>query len=87
MYKIWAQKIKDNKIIDSITIFGEKDIAKSDERDKCLNEVCEKFDISVPIWLDKHQNEFYNFFAVTFFQEDFIDEINFDKLKIERIDN
>ena len=87
MYKLWAKKIKSNKIIDSIVVKNKEDISLEQKRDKCLKEICKKLDISVPVWLKKHDFEFSQFKYVIFYSHDFIDEIDFDKLEIELIDD
>lgn len=87
MYKLWAKKISKNKIINSVTVSNKENININEKRDKCLKEICQKLDISVPIWLNKHELEFKQFKYVTFFPQDFIDEVDFDKLEIELIDN
>lgn len=87
MYKLWAKKIKHNKIISSITVKNDEDISFSEKRDKCIKEICQKFDLSVPLWLEKHRIEFSEFKYVTFYEDDFIDDIDFDKLEIEIIDD
>lgn len=87
MYKLWAKKIKHNKIISSITVKNDEDISFSEKRDKCIKEICQKFDLSVPLWLEKHRIEFSEFKYVTFYEDDFMDDIDFDKLEIELIDD
>lgn len=87
MYKLWAKKIKHNKIISSITVKNNEDISFSEKRDKCIKEICQKFDLSVPLWLEKHRIEFSEFKYITFYEDDFIDDIDFDKLEIELIDD
>jgi len=87
MYKLWAKKIKSNKIINSIVVKNKEDISLEEKRDKCLKEICKKLDLSVPIWLKKHELEFSQFKYVIFYSQDFIDEIDFDKLEIELIDD
>ena len=86
MYKLWAKKIKRNHLVDSIVVKNNEDISTSEKRDKCLKEICQRLDISVPIWLKKHDLEFSQFKYVTFYPQDFIDEIDFDKLEVELID-
>jgi hypothetical protein len=87
MYKLWAKKIKSNKIIGSITIKNNEDISFSHKTDKSIKEICQKFDLSVPLWLEKHRTEFSEFKYVTFEADDFIDDIDFDKLEIELIED
>lgn len=87
MYKLWAKKITKNHITDSIVVKNNEDIATSEKRDKCLKDICQKLDLSVPIWLKKHNEEFSQFKYVTFYPQDFIDDVDFDKLEIELIDD
>ncbi len=87
MYKLWARKISRNKIINSITVKNKDNISNIDKRDKCLKEICQKLDISVPVWLKKHETEFSQFKSVTFYPQDFVDEVDFDKLEVELIDD
>lgn len=87
MFKLWAKKIKDNKIIASLIIKNKENISSSEKTEKCLKEICQKFDLSVPLWLEKHDMEFSQFKYVTFYQDDFIDDIDFDKFEIELIDD
>lgn len=87
MYKLWARKIKDNKIIASLNIKNNENISSSEKLEKCLKEICQKLDLSVPLWIKKHNIEFSQFKYVTFYQDDFIDDIDFDKLEIELIDD
>ncbi|MFA9423159.1 MAG: hypothetical protein ACERLG_06255 [Sedimentibacter sp.] len=87
MYKLWAKKIKSNKIINSLVVKNKEDLSLEEKRDKCLKEICQKLDISVPIWLKNHELEFSQFKYVTFNPHDFIDEIDFDKLEIELLDD
>lgn len=87
MYRIWAKKIRNNSIIASLNIKNNEKISLDEKRDKCIKEVCQKFDLSVPLWLKKHQDEFSQYKYVIFYPEDFIDDIDFDKLEIDLIDD
>lgn len=87
MYRLWAKKIKSNKISDSLVVKNNENISPDEKREKCLKEICQKFDISVPVWLKTHDMEFSQFKTVTFYPHDFIDDVDFDKLEIELIDD
>ena len=87
MYKLWAKKIKDHRIINSIVVSNKDNISAEEKRGKCIDEICKKFDLSVPVWLKRHDMEFSQFKYVVLYPEDFIDEIDFDKLEIELIDD
>lgn len=87
MYKLWARKIKNNRIINSIVVKNKDNISLDEKRKKCMDEICKKLDLSIPVWLKKHDIEFSQFKYVVLYPEDFIDEIDFDKLEIELIDD
>ena len=87
MYKVWAKKIKNNKIIDSQTIKNNEKINLNEKRDKCLAQDCEKLDLSIPLLLKKHTDEFSEFKYIIFYPEDFIDDIDFDRLEFELLDD
>jgi len=87
MYRLWAKKISKNRIVNSIVVKNKEDMSPAEKRDKCLKELCQKLDISVPVWLKKHELEFSQFKYVIFYPQDFIDEIDFDKLEIELMDD
>lgn len=87
MYKLWARKIRKNHLIESIVVENAEDISTLEKRDQCLKEICRKFDISVPVWIKKHDLEFSKFKYVTFYPQDFIDEVDFDKLEVELMDD
>ncbi len=87
MYKLWAKKIKNNSITASLNIKNNEPISMDEKRDKCIREICQKFDLSVPVWLKKHEDDFIQYKYVTFYPDDFVDEIDFDKLEIDLIDD
>lgn len=51
-----------------------------------LDEVCSKFDLSKPIWLDNTIVEFKRHRKARFTQDNFIDSIDFDYLEIQVIE-
>lgn len=87
MYRLWAKIIKKGRIIESIDINNDKEISLDQKRKECFEEICYKLDLSIPLWLDKHSKEFKDFKRVTFLPDDFIDDIDFDKLEIDLIDD
>lgn len=87
MYRLWAKAIKNNKTIKSIDVKNGENISQELKLKKCLSEIFNKLDISAPIWLSKHDKEFMEFKKIIFLKDDFIDEVNFDKLEIDLIDD
>lgn len=74
-------------MVSSIVVKNKEEIDLVAKRDKCFKEICSKLDISVPLWLKKHDLEFSQFKYVTFYPQDFVDDVDFDKLEIELIDD
>ena len=87
MFRLWAKEFKENRLIKDITI---TDTSKEKNRTKkvfdALDEVCYEFDLSRPIWLDRNINEFKRIDKTRFYQDNFIDSIEFDFLEISVIE-
>ena len=87
MFRLWAKKFKDNRMLDDITI---TDPSKEKNRTKkvfdAVDEVCYAFDLSRPIWLDSNIDEFKRHDKTRFYQDNFVDSIDFDYLEIHIIE-
>ena len=82
MSRLWVRVMRDHRI--------EKQDACPcawGEEAKALTEVCKKFDIPCPIWLPKHEREYDSFRRTAFTSEHFVEEIAFDRLEIEFLDD
>ena len=53
---------------------------------KTQDEVNYTFDLGKPIWLDKTVKEFQNHSRARFYQDNFIETIDFDYLEIQMIE-
>ncbi len=53
---------------------------------RALEEVCCQFDLGKPIWLDKTAADFKRHRKTRFTQDNFIEEIEFDYLEIQVIE-
>ena len=82
MSRLWARVIRDHRIEKQDTrpcAWGEENEA--------LTELCKEFDIPRPIWLPKHERAYASFRRTAFSREHFIEEVPFDKLEIEFLDD
>jgi len=50
-----------------------------------LMKVCEHFDLTKPIMVQKHYNEIERFNRTIFYADDFIEAVDFDTLEVEII--
>lgn len=53
---------------------------------RALDEICYAFDLSKPIWLDSTIAEFKRHSKTRFYQDNFVDSIEFDYLEIQVIE-
>lgn len=83
MLKLWGKLIESNKIIDQEVVVINEDIEYEEELKKCIIELCYKFDIQKPYWLKKNLDEYNKIKKTTFTQDNFIEEIRFDRFQIE----
>ncbi len=82
MSRLWARIINRHHIARQATIdclWGEEE--------RVLVEICREFDIPCPMWLEKHYREYKDFRRTSFLPEHFIEEVPFDKLEIEFLDD
>lgn len=82
MTRLWAKIILKQRI-------HRQAIAECEWADvkDALTEICRELDIPRPLWLKKHETEFEKFRRTAFAAEHFMEEIPFDKLDIEFIDD
>ncbi len=82
MDKLWVRLMKNHRMVKHTTIPCEWD-----EVQDVLTEVCREFDVPMPLWLDKHEFEFGQFRRTAFTQDHFVEDIRFDRMEIEMIDD
>ncbi len=81
MFRVWGRTFKSNKMLQSTTI--ELDIPDETRTHKvfmALEQICEEFDLSNPIWLDSNINEFKCIARTRFYADSFVESIDFDYL-------
>jgi hypothetical protein len=76
--KYWAKIKIEDRMLKDVIVEGE-------ELRSAVAAVCDAFDLSKPIMLDKHLNETRDFNRTVFYPDDFIDSVSFDSLEIEKI--
>jgi len=51
----------------------------------CLIKLCRELEIPTPLWLEKNTMEFARFHQTIFFEEQFIDKVNFNRFQIKML--
>ena len=86
MFRLWGKEFKDNHMIKDTTICDDSDDTRTHKIFNALDEICYEFDLSKPIWLDVNINEFKRHSKARFYQDSFVDSIDFDFLGIQGIE-
>ena len=80
---IWGKIWKDNHLVRDAVITDESDDTRTHKIFHALDELCLTFDLGKPIWLDATIREFKRHSKARFYQDSFIEEIEFDYLEIQ----
>lgn len=84
--KLWLKVMKNTKIIkDTVIECSDKENYQANLK-VCITTGCEKLDIPKPYWLPSNLTEYNTFNKSTFTEDNFMEEIDFDKLVIAEID-
>lgn len=84
--RIWIKEILDNHLIKDIVITNEENDTRTHKVFKALEEACHAFDLGQPIWLDSNINDFQKHAKTRFTKDSFIEEIPFDFLEFQVIE-
>lgn len=87
MFRMWGKIIKDNRFLKDTTIcIGDYSMSRTDMVFQALDEMCYEFDLGKPIWLDSNVHDFKVHSKTRFGQDCFIEQIEFDYLEIQVIE-
>ncbi|MCI8327028.1 MAG: hypothetical protein HFI37_04545 [Lachnospiraceae bacterium] len=81
--RIWFKLIKDNRILKDTSITDESNDTRTHKIFHALDEICYTFDLSKPIWLETTIADFKRHAKARFYQDNFIETIDFDYLEIQ----
>ncbi|MBP5198921.1 MAG: hypothetical protein J6033_07705 [Lachnospiraceae bacterium] len=79
--RIWARIWKENHMLSDMVVENHEADTRTHKIFNALDEVCVKFDLSKPIWLDKNIADFKRNSKTRFSSDNFIDSIDFDYLE------
>ena len=80
MFRVWSRIMKDNKLIVDTTIEIDDSDTRTHKVFRALEKTCHELDLSNPIWLETNIKEFKKIARTRFYQDSFIDKIDFDYL-------
>ncbi len=86
MFRLWAKIFKDNRMLADTVICNASADTRTHKIFQALDEICYQFDLGKPIWLDSTITEFKRHDKARFYQDNFIEQIPFDYLEIQVIE-
>ena len=86
MFQLWAKEFKDNRMLRDMTVRDDSEDTRTHKIFRALDKICYEFDLSKPIWLETTIAEFKRHARTRFYQDNFVDEIEFDYLEIHVIE-
>ena len=87
MFRIWAKIWMGNRMLRDMVVCNDNaQMTRTHKIFAALDEICNEFDLSKPIWLDATVADFKKHDRTRFTQDNFIDKIEFDFLEIHVIE-
>lgn len=86
MFRLWAKIWKDNRMLKDTVICDDSALRRTQKVFAGLEQAAVTFDLGKPIWLDKTVKEFQQHSRARFYQDNFIEEIDFDYMEIQVIE-
>lgn len=87
MFRLWAKIMVSGKMVKNMIIENsDSSLNRTKKIFNSIDEICYAYDLSKPIWLDKNIREFKKNSRTRFTKDNFVDEIEFDSMDIEVIE-
>ena len=86
MFRLWGKEFKDNRMLRDTVICDETDDTRTHKIFNALDQICYEFDLGKPIWLDANITDFQRHDKTRFGADHFIEQIDFDYLEIQVIE-
>lgn len=87
MFRMWGKIWKNNHLLqDTVICITDYSLSRTAMVFQALDNICYEFDLSKPIWLDVNISEFQRTAKTRFTQDCFIEQISFDFLEIQIIE-
>ena len=86
MFRLWGKIFKDNRLQSDYVVEDSSADTRTHKIFHAMDELCIKFDISHPIWLESNIKDFKRHNKVRFTSDNFIDNYSFDYLEIHIIE-
>lgn len=86
MFRLWVRLFKDNHMLQDTVICNDEEDARTHKVMGSLEKACYELDLPKPIWLSVNVNDFKKTSKCRFTQDSFIEEVPFDYMEINVIE-
>lgn len=86
MFRLWGKIWKDNHLLTDTVVCDDTEDTRTHKVFRGIEEICHHLDLGIPIWLDSCISEFQKHAKVRFYQDSFIESIEFDYLELQVIE-
>lgn len=86
MFRLWAKIFQNNHLQRDTVIQDISNDTRTHKVFHALEEACYHFDLSKPIWLEVTIEDFKRHSKTRFYQDNFVEHIDFDYLEIQVIE-
>ena len=87
MFRLWAKIFKENRMVKDMVVCNDsEELRRTQKIFAAMDEICHTFDLSKPIWLDNTIEDFKKHDKTRFYQDNFMELIDFDFLEIHVIE-
>ena len=86
MFRLWIKLFRDNRLIRDTVVEDDSCDTRTHKIFHALEEACYQYDLGHPIWLDSSIRDFQRHSKARFYQDSFIESIDFDYMEIQVIE-
>lgn len=84
--RIWFKEFKDTRMICDMVVEDNTEVNRTKKVFDAIDKMCYEFDLGKPIWLDANISEFKKHARVKFRKDNFIEQLGFDYLEMQVIE-
>ena len=85
MFRLWVREFKETHMLRDIVIEDDTADTRTHKVFKALSDICVKYDLQQPIWLDSNVKEFKRHSKTRFRKDSFVEDVPFDYLEFHVI--
>ena len=83
MFRLWVKEWRDGRLVRDTVMEDSSGDTRTHKVLRSLEQACGELDLALPLWLDAAVRDFRRHAKARFFPEAFMEEIDFDYLEIE----